>query len=120
MTSRRWAAGMRRRRGGGALTVPPVGGERLVTRLPRMRVDFASEGLLDGLDGEAPGGAPDRRCAAARRRRRRRSVALLDPSGAVEADAVGGRAGRDGLLGRALGGRRGVRAGGPRAPPRAA
>src|SRR3954449_12117753 len=110
MTSRRWAAGMRRRRVVGAMTVPPVGGERLVTRLPRMRVDFASEGLLDGLDGEAPGGAPDRRCAAARRRRR--SVALLDPSGAVEADAVGGRAGRDGLLGRALGGRRGVRTGG--------
>src|SRR4051812_14159557 len=44
---------MRRRRAAGAMAVPPVGGVRLVTRLPRMGVDFASEGLLDGLDGEA-------------------------------------------------------------------
>src|SRR3954447_3362873 len=43
---------MRRRRAAGAMAVPPVGDVRLVTRLPRMGVDFASEGLLDGLDGE--------------------------------------------------------------------
>src|SRR3954447_6858437 len=53
ITSRRWAAGMRRRRAAGAMTVPPVGDVRLLTRLPGMGVDFASEGLLDGLDGEA-------------------------------------------------------------------
>src|SRR3954454_6289521 len=53
ITSRRWAAGMRRRRVAGAMAVPPVGDEAAVSRLPRMGVDFAAEGLLDGLDGEA-------------------------------------------------------------------
>src|SRR3954452_11911471 len=52
MTSRRWAAGMRRRRVAGAMAVPPVGDEAAASRLPRMGVDFAGEGLLDGLDGE--------------------------------------------------------------------
>src|SRR3954452_7136123 len=52
MTSRRWAAGMRRRRVAGAMAVPPVGDEAAASRLPRMGVDFAAEGLLDGLDGE--------------------------------------------------------------------
>src|SRR3954462_9805647 len=44
---------MRRRRAAGARAGPPVGDVRLLTRLPRRGVDFASEGLLDGLDGEA-------------------------------------------------------------------
>src|SRR3954454_21475541 len=44
---------MRRRRVAGAMAVPPVGDEAAVSRLPRMGVDFAAEGLLDGLDGEA-------------------------------------------------------------------
>src|SRR3954470_14987556 len=51
MTSRRWGAGMRRRRVAGAMAVPPVGGEGAVSRLPGMGVDFAGAGLLDGLDG---------------------------------------------------------------------
>src|SRR3954466_15760139 len=44
---------MRRRRAAGAMAAPPGGGVRLVSGLPRMGVDFASEGLLDGLHGEA-------------------------------------------------------------------
>src|SRR3954452_9017204 len=43
---------MRRRRVAAAMAVPPVGDEAAVSRLPRMGVDFAAEGLLDGLDGE--------------------------------------------------------------------
>src|SRR3954471_5361723 len=43
---------MRRRRVAGAMAVPPVGDEAAVSRLPGMGVDFAAEGLLDGLDGE--------------------------------------------------------------------
>src|SRR3954454_2206867 len=43
---------MRRRRVAGAMAVPPVGDEAAASRLPRMAVDFAGEGLLDGLDGE--------------------------------------------------------------------
>src|SRR3954447_9242950 len=52
MTSRRWGAGMRRRRVPGAMAVPPVGVQAAGSRLPGMGVDFAGEGLLDGLDGE--------------------------------------------------------------------
>ena len=51
-TSRRWAAGMRRRRVGamaGLRSVAAGAGPRL----PGMGVDFAGEGLLDGLDGDA-------------------------------------------------------------------
>src|SRR3954452_15168348 len=44
MTSRRWGAGMRRRRVEGAMAVPPVGGEGAVSRLPGMGVDFAGAG----------------------------------------------------------------------------
>src|SRR3954467_12918181 len=43
---------MRRRRVAGAMAVPPVGERGAASRLPRMGVDFAGEGLLDGLDGE--------------------------------------------------------------------
>src|SRR3954447_18565646 len=74
ITSRRWAAGMRRRRAAGAMTVPPVGDVRLLTRLPGMGVDFASEGLLDGLDGEARARF-SRRADPARERVLRRGMA---------------------------------------------
>src|SRR3954451_6414317 len=43
---------MRRRRAAGAMAVPRGGGGAAASRLPRMAVDFAGEGLLDGLDGE--------------------------------------------------------------------
>src|SRR3954471_19480307 len=65
---------MRRRGAAGALAVPPVGDVRLLTRLPGMGVDFASEGLLDGLDGEARARF-SRRADPARERVLRRGMA---------------------------------------------